>query len=117
MQTMEPQKLKALKVEVDALDLLPPSLEVLERMVTLIAEHFSVPTTASYHGSGKDNSPRYLAFQKPRGYYMGVSLEDGRYHCSHQAMADRYETVETVTSSAAFYFVIGHTRPWERGYA
>jgi hypothetical protein len=49
---IEPEKLKALKNEVDALDLLPPSLEVLDRMVKLIARHFSMAVSASYRAGG-----------------------------------------------------------------
>jgi hypothetical protein len=107
---IEPEKLKALKNEVDALDLLPPSLEVLERMVKLIAEHFSVTVSASYRAGGPVT---YLDFKEgsPTNI-MNVKLEDdGRYHCFHQFCADQYDRLETATSSVAWYYLIGRSYP------
>jgi hypothetical protein len=110
MARLDPENLKALKDEVDLLDQLPRSLESLERMVKLIADRFSIVISASYRMSG---SVVYLdlKYGSPTRY-MSVSLdEDGRYHCFHQMAADRFEKLETATSSAAWFYVVGRDRP------
>lgn len=109
-----PENLKALIAEVNAIDLLPPSLEILERTVKLVADRFSMPITATYRVSGAPpNSVTYLDFSwgaPPR--YMGVKLEDdGRYYCFHQYGADRHDKFETTTSSTAWYYLIGRSYP------
>jgi hypothetical protein len=116
---IELKKLKALEIEVNALDLLPPSLEVLERMVKLVADRFSVPTTATYRVSGKPpNSATYLDFKWGRPTrHMNVKLEDdGSYHCFHQYCADRYDRLETATSSVAWYYLVGRRYPFVGRY-
>jgi len=108
------QNLNALIAEVNAIDLIPPSLEILERTVKLVADRFSVPTTATYRVSGKPpDSVMYLNFEWGRPTrYLNVRLEaDGRYHCSHQCCADRYDKLETATSSAAWFYLIGRSYP------
>jgi hypothetical protein len=111
---IDPENLNALTAEVNALDLLPPSLEVLECMVKLVADRFSVPTTATYRLSGKPpNSVTYLDFKwGAPTRIMNVKLEDdGRYHCFHQYCADRYDRLETATSSVAWYYLVGRPYP------
>jgi hypothetical protein len=99
VNSIAPEELQRLKADVDALDRMTPSLEVLERMVRLIAERFSVPVTARYRG-------QYLDFEVGNAY-MAVKLEDGRYRCFHSCMADRYEMVQTATSAAAWFYIFG----------
>jgi hypothetical protein len=99
VNSIAPEELQRLKADVDALDRMTPSLEVLERMVRLVAERFSIPVTARYRGP-------YLDFEVGNAY-MTVELQDGRYHCFHQCMADRYEMVHTATSAAAWYYLVG----------
>jgi hypothetical protein len=111
---IEPEKLTALTVEVNALDLLPRSLEVVERMVKLVGDRFSVPTTATYRVHGKPpNSVTYLDFKRGvPAHIMNVKIEDdGHYHCFHQYCADRYDRLETATSSVAWYYLVGRPYP------
>jgi hypothetical protein len=108
------ENLDALIAEVNAIDLAPPSLEVLERMVKLVANRFSVPTTATYRVSGKPpDLVTYLNFEwGTPTRYMNVKLDDdGRYHCFHQYCADQYDTLETATSSVAWHYLIGRAYP------
>jgi hypothetical protein len=107
---IEPEKLKALNDEVDALDRLPPSLEVLERTVKLVAKRFSVTVLAAYRVSGPTT---YLDFSEGSpAKYMSVKLEDdGRYHCFHQYMQDQYDILEAATSTVAWYYLIGRPYP------
>jgi hypothetical protein len=103
VDSIAPEEFQRLKADVDALDRMTPSLEVLERMVRLVAERFSVPVTARYRG-------RCLDFEVGNNY-MNVKLQDGRYSCFHQCMADRYEMVHTATSAAAWYYIVGRSYP------
>lgn len=105
-----PDKLKVLTNEVDALDRLPPGLEVVERTVKLIAERFSVTVSAAYRVSGPTT---YLDFREGSpAKLMNVKLEDdGRYHCFHQYLNDRYDRLETATSAVAWYYLIGRPYP------
>jgi hypothetical protein len=108
-------ELNALKNEVDVLDLLPPSLAVLERMVKLIAEGFCIVVSASYRTSG---SVTYLDFKKGSpANIMSVELEEnGRYHCIHQFCADRYDRLETLPSTVAWHYLIGRAYPGVGGH-
>ena len=111
---IEPEMLKALIAEVKALDQLPPSLEVLERMVKLVADRFPVPVTATRRVSGKPpNSVTYLDFKwGTPTRIMNVKLEDdGRYYCFYQYCADRYDKHRIATSSVAWPYVVGCPYP------
>ena len=99
VDAIAPEDFERLKADVDELDRMTPSLEVLERMVRLVAERFSMPVTAKYRG-------QYLDFELGNAY-MTVEQQDGRYYCFHQYMADRYEMVHTATSAAAWYYIVG----------
>jgi hypothetical protein len=110
---IEPKKLSTLIVEINALDRLPPSLEIVERMVKLIANRFCVPITATYRVHGKPpNCITYLDFEWGRpANMMNVRLEGNGYHCFHQFCADRYDRLETATSLVAWYYFIGRPYP------
>lgn len=125
VDSIEPEKLKLLRVEIDALDVLPPSLEVLEKVVKLIADRFSLSVSANYRdyayndkATGETTLTRYLDFKygSPTKI-MNVRLENGKYHCFHMCMADQYDDFANSTSSAAWYYLIGCRYPmlWAPG--
>ena len=111
---IELEKLAALTAEVNALDRLTPGLEVVERVVKLVADRFSVPVTAAYRIHGRSpNLTTYLDFKwGTPTRFMSVKLEDdGRYHCFHQFCADQSDRLETTTSSVAWHYVVGRPYP------
>jgi hypothetical protein len=124
VDSIEPEKLKLLRAEIEALDALPLSLEVLEKMVKLIADRFSLSVSATYRdyayndrATGDTTLTRYLDFKfGPQMQIMNVRLESNQYHCFHQCMADRYDRIAKSTSTAAWYYLIGLAYPklWPR---
>jgi hypothetical protein len=109
-----PEKLKALTDEVDALDRLPPGLDVAERAVKLIAGRFSITVSTFRRGSGPTAS---LDFKDALGKYMSVKFgDDGRYHCFHQYMQDQYDILEAATLTVAWYYLIGRAYPFVERY-
>jgi hypothetical protein len=102
----------SLKVDLDHLDRLPPSLKLVEQTVRSVATAFAVNVTLNYRTHG---TTTYLDFKRhrPSGpiFLMNVKMEDDHYRCYFQVTADRFDKVFDRASTLAWFFIIGRTSP------
>ena len=117
--SITPENLRALLIEIDALDQLPPNLLVIEKMVRLIADYFEIPLSTNLREAGKLPKVRRVLdctrTERPERCMYVVIEADGYYHCTFRTMADEYSQIQQVASTAAWYFMIGlpYPRLWQ----